>query len=245
MERLYWKAQDVIVPTLKYSQDLYEDVLKARVDRCTEWLDLGCGHHILPPWRSQEEKDLIGRARRLVGIDYDLNSLTKHKTISLKVRANVALLPFRNSHFGLVTANMVVEHLDNPVVQFQEINRVLQPGGLFIFHTPNGFGYTTVLAKLIPNSLKKRLINLLEGRKEEDIFDTYYRANTRNKISEIAKITGFQVEEIRMIVTCAQFAMIPPLGLLELVWLRILMADLLRPLRPNIIAILKKPSNSG
>ena len=126
------------------------------------------------------------------------------------MRGDITQLPFKNDQFDLVTSNMVVEHLDNPMVQFQEINRILKSDGFFIFHTPNALGYTTMISKLIPAFLNKKLINLLEERKENDIFDTYYRANTKKRIVDIAQTAGFEDINVIMVVTGAQFAIIPP-----------------------------------
>ena len=37
-----------------------------------------------------------------------------------------------------------LEHLYTPATQFREISRILRPGGVFIFHTPNRRGYLTI-----------------------------------------------------------------------------------------------------
>src|SRR6187549_1083897 len=132
---LYDLAKKKIVPELRYSQYIYEDVLKARIKEKLNWLDIGCGHQMLPKWRLEQEKKLIGLAENVVGIDYDFPSLLKHQTITKKVQGSADALPFKDEYFDAATANMVVEHLDSPRIQFTEINRILKPGGIFIFHT--------------------------------------------------------------------------------------------------------------
>lgn len=203
-------------------------------------MDLGCGHQILPPWRAQSEAKLVKTAGAVVGIDYDLDSLNRHASISLKARADIERLPFANDSFDLATANMVVEHLEDPDAQFREIWRVLRPGGSFLFHTPNAFSYTTVLARMIPDAPKSRLANLLDGRPGGDVWKTYYRVNSERKIRWLASTTGFDVSEVRFIASSAELAVIPPLAALELVWLRMLMTKTLRRFRPNIIVLLRK-----
>jgi SAM-dependent methyltransferase len=238
--KFYWAVQKVIVPTLKFSQTLYEEVLKNYVTPDTRWLDLGCGHQLLPTWREEQERLLVKNCRMVVGIDYDLPSLVDHKSIDMKVRGTITRLPFREEFFDLVTANMVVEHLDDPEVQFREVNRALKPGGLFIFHTPNALGYTTIGGRIVPDGFKDKLIYLLDGRKENDVFETHYKANTQKRISEVADATGFEVVKIKMVVSDAGFALVPPLAIPELIWIRILMTKMFKPLRTNIIAILRK-----
>ena len=92
---------------------------------------------------------------------------------------------------------MVVEHLNDPAVQFRDVWRILEPKGLFIFHTPNALSYTTMLARMVPEGMKGTLICLLDGRAGEDVFPAFYRANTRNRIADLARTTGFEVEEIK------------------------------------------------
>jgi len=238
--KIYWKIQKVIVPGLKYSQDIYEEVIKTYVKPNVEWLDLGCGHRILPPWRGKEERMLIGNCKNIVGIDYDLHSLKKNNSIHGKVRGNITELPFKNNSFDLITSNMVIEHLDNPDVQFAEINRVLKIGGIFVFHTPNKYGYAVILKQFVPNILVEKLVFLLEGRKEDDVFETHYKANSRRKIDNLVKNNGFDIIKVKYLVTSAQFIIFPPLVILELIWIRILMLNICKQLRTNIIAILRK-----
>ncbi|MBM4332170.1 MAG: methyltransferase domain-containing protein [Deltaproteobacteria bacterium] len=205
------------------------------------WLDLGCGHQLLPPWRYREEKKLMQKCKVVAGLDADLNSLRNHRTIKNRIRGDICVIPFANDSFDVITANMVFEHLQYPEIQLAEIYRVLKPRGRLIFHTPNIFGYTTIIARLMPNVIKARLAYLLENRKKEDVFPTYYKMNSKSRIEKLAQKGGFRVEKIRMILSSAEFAMIPPLVLIELIWIRILMGRRLRMLRTNIIAQLKKP----
>ena len=230
----------VIAPTLRYSQYLYEEALSAEVRSGVTWLDLGCGHQILPEWREVQERDLVAQCKTVVGVDYDLLSLRNHRTIARRVRGSISRLPFQDSAFDLATANMVVEHLDDPPAAFREIARVLKPGGVFICHTPNALGYGALLARVIPQRLKILLARLLEGRCDTDVFPAYYRANTRGVIARVAADAGLYVTKARMAVSDAGLVMIPPLGLLELLWIRALMLPPLKPLRTHILAVLTK-----
>ena len=238
--KIYWKIEGVIAPALTHSQNLYKDILAFYVNPSIRWLDLGCGHKILSSWLSLQEKYLVDNCKMIVGIDYDLHSLKNHKNLSLKVKGTISKLPFKSNFFDLVTANMVVEHLDNPDAQFKEIWRILKKNGILIFHTPNILGYSTMIGKLVPNIFKNRFIYIFEGRKEEDVFDTYYKVNSIKAINTLAKKTRFKVEKIEMVNSSAQFVIIPPLVFLELIWIRILMIKTLKSLRPYIIAVLRK-----
>lgn len=237
---IYGKLQKILVPTLRYSQYLYEDELNRHVTTETIWLDLGCGHRILPEWREAEEGKLVDRCRLIVGVDADLPSLKRHRSIKLTALGDIARLPFPDQSFDLVTANMVVEHLDNPEIQFREICRILKPGGNFVFHTVNAMGYYVMFARMTPEFLKKKLVRLFEGRLAEDVFPTHYRANSRKKIEALAQNVGFQRANVKLVVSSAKFIILPPLLIPELLWIRLLMTRMFKPLRTNIIAELRK-----
>jgi SAM-dependent methyltransferase len=245
--QIYWKLKSKIAPTLKYSQSIYEDALKSCVSNCCvyddcKWLDLGCGHHLLPPWRHEEESKLVGCKCSIVGLDYDFNSLKKHRSIKKRIRGDISFLPFEDGCFDLVTSNMVFEHLTDPMIQLKEIHRVLKPGGTLLFHTPNALSYGARAGKLIPEPIKDKIVWLLQGRKPEDIFPTYYRINSSSDISRFAELSGLVVEKLKMTTSTAEFVMIPPLVIFELILIRLLMKDQMKEFRTNIIARLTKPS---
>ena len=245
LEGVYWWMRTRIVPSLKGSQDIYEYTLKDLVKPNLSWLDIGCGHQILAEWREDAEKALIPTGGIIVGLDYDLPSLMSHRSISLRVRGDIVKLPFRDSSFDLVTANMVVEHLENPVDQFSEVARILKPGGTFLFHTPNAYGYFSVLRRLFPNSFARKLASLLDGRDLADVFPVQYKANTTARIEDLAQKARLEVCKTKMVVSEAVTQVVPPLAFLELLCIRALMTEPLRPFRTNIIALLRKKSSDG
>lgn len=239
---VYWKLERRIVPGLRYSQYEYEDTLFLRAPREGAWLDLGCGHALLPPWRLAQEQDLVSCGAVIVGLDPDYSALQLHRSIKRRVAGDCSQIPFADESFDLVTANMVVEHLPHPEAQFREILRVLKPGGRFLFHTPNALGYPTMIAKSIPDFLKKKLALWLEDRAENDVYPTHYRANSKSRIVSIARQSGFQSAELSFVCTTAAFALIPPVALLELFFIRALRHRSMEKFRPVVIAYLSKGS---
>lgn len=232
-----------LAPELRYSQDYYEDVLRRYVAEAHSWLDLGCGHQILPPWRIEAEKQLVAKVPFLVGIDFDLPSLLKSETIRNRVRGDIGALPFRAACFDLVTANMVIEHLAHPPRQFAEIARLLRPGGKFLFHTPNLHGYPAMISQFLPDRLKKWLALVLERRNEEDVFRTFYGANTRRSIEAAADAAGLRVEILQFNCSVPVFSRVPPIAFFELIYIRALLRiKMMVQYRPTIICVLSKPS---
>lgn len=240
MYRFYGRLQKAVAPDIRYSQLAYLDALRARVPKGCDWLDLGCGHQMFPEFMFAEERSLAGRASRLVGIEMDRDALSRHRSLQSRVIGNIESLPFRADSFDIVTANMVVEHVMHPEPLLEQARRILRPGGLFIFHTPNRNCVLMRAARLTPQGIKNKLIVLLEGRREEDVFPTQYRLNTIADIRSAAERTGFEIAELKSVNSAAITAVLGPVAVFELLYLRALESPRLENLRSNLIVTLRK-----
>ena len=241
--RFYSKLVSILVPGLTNSQYAYKDVIDQYLKPNDAWLEMGCGHAVLQRWMDQaekKEKEFVARSGFVAGIDFEFASLLKHETITHRLVGDGGFLPFANNSFDLITANMVAEHIEFPEQVLEEVNRVLVPGGIFIFHTPNYWNYLTILASIIPKNLKLRLIAFLEGRDETDVFPAFYRLNTPPVVRKLAKQTGFKVVELKVIKTSAETVMLGPLVAIELLLIRIFEWKVLENFRSIILAVLRK-----
>lgn len=244
--RLYWKLEKAIVPELRSSQYHYRDQLLSVLPAgpCS-WLDLGCGHQVFADWMTADQENLLRRMRLAVGIDLDRPSLKAHTGLTAKICANLTQIPLKDTSFDIVTANMVVEHLDQPAAVFGQVNRLLNPGGLFVFHTTNAGNPFLRIAAWIPQGLKHRLVYFLEHRKPEDIFPTHYCANLPHDIAALADATGFEIRSLELVSTSAFSQMLGPLVLFELLFIRLLRHRRFQHLRTNIICVLQKRSSTS
>lgn len=238
--RIYWWLERRIAPGVRYAQGDYEERLDESVAVGCRWLDLGCGHQLLPGWRAKQERELTARPSCLVGLDPEFAAVARHQTIPSRACGDAGALPFRDESFDLVTANMVVEHLKDPSLQFAEIARVLRPGGRFLFHTPNAGGYPTLMARAVPDALRGMAARIIERRPSEDRFPTFYRANSPTTITRAAEAAGLRVEEIRFVRSNAMFWFLPPIAVVELMFLRTLGRKRFAGLRPNLIVTLTR-----
>lgn len=241
--RLSSRFQRLIAPGLKNSQYAYSQILSGAVNENIDWLDLGCGHQLLPEWMPDwraKQAGIVRAARSVTGIDMDEQAIRGHKDISNRVVGDIQRLPFRDASFDLVTANVVVEHVAHPDLLLEEVRRVLRPGGAFLFHTPNFLGYASLLAACIPQIVKNKLAAWLQGRKEEDVYPTFYRINTQAKIKSYAERAHFAVADLQLVESSAQTYMIPPLVVFEFLLIRLLRRPRLKGFRTNVIAVLKK-----
>ena len=239
-DRFYWRVQPWLVPGLRNSQHDYGDELKRLLPGVRRWLDLGCGHDFLPPWMPGEERSLDLGHCEVVGIDADSDALRRHRGLNHRLRGNIESLPFRDATFDLVTANMVVEHVEHPEALFREVSRVLAAGARFLVHTPNERGYTTALTRLIPEGARPALAGLLLGRDERDVYPTFYRANSASMLESLAGAAHLEVVEVRHVESSAQLIAVPPLLLGELALLRLLRRERWSTGRPCLLATFQK-----
>ena len=226
---------------LTHPQVIYGRTLQRYVYRGVRWLDVGCGYQILPTWAMPEEaqRELVSNVRMLAGIDVD-ERIKDHPLLTCRVEGLGGALPFRDQSFDLITANMVVEHIEQPEKFLADIGRVLRPSGRFIFHTPNILFWLMFLAYITPERIKKPIIWRLEERRAEDVFPTRYTLNTPWKIQRLAPRAGFDVEQIVMTGSSCIFDRLGPIGWLECFVQKGMSTFLGGRLNSNIIAVLRK-----
>ncbi len=116
-------------------------------------LDIGCGGGIF-------SETLARAGARVSGIDQSTRSIEQARRHALDEDlrvdyhvADAAGLPFTDHSFDLVVASEVLEHVEDLQAVLGEIARVLRPGGLFVFDTPN----RTWIARMVLIVLGERL----------------------------------------------------------------------------------------
>ena len=226
---------------LTHPQILYGRALQRYVYRGVCWLDVGCGYQILPFWAMPEEaqRELVRDVGMLAGVDVD-ERIREHPLLTYRVEGLGGALPFRDETFDLVTANMVIEHIDQPERFLADIRRVLRPGGRFLFHTPNILFWLMFLGYITPDAIKKAIIWRLEERRDEDVFPTRYTMNTPWRIERLAAQAGFDVERITMAGSSRIFDRLGPLGWIECFVQKGMATFLGGRLNSNIIAVLRR-----
>lgn len=170
-------------------------------------LDLGCG-------RGGLVEQLEHPHAQIIGVDPDMASLRQHRLPRLpRAAAWSDSLPFVTGSFDLVFASWLLEHLAQPVHTLNEISRVLRPGGLFIFLTPNGRHPLAWLNREMGRfaRLQGRLVQRLYGRHSDDTFPTYYRANTHAALQQLAGQSNLRLIRLRAIPDPTYLAFTPVL----------------------------------
>ncbi len=211
-------------PQYRSPKLVYQQVLKEHIRPDTVWLDIGCGRRICADDALNAE--LPRRAHMAVGCDRDAH-LSRHSSIEHLVLCDASALPFRDGVFSVVTASMVVEHLEDPQQVFDEVRRASRCGGRFIVFTPNRFNYAMLVAAATPyrfHLLWKKLTHYVargEWRDfEDDVFPTWYRANSVGRLRRLLGRCQFREERLEYLPLAHSFGFIRPLYALSLLFER-------------------------
>jgi ubiquinone/menaquinone biosynthesis C-methylase UbiE len=90
-------------------------------------IDIGCGFGYVLSKLFLKEK---------VGVDISINMLEQLKDDCIKVRSFAEDLPFDYEYFDIVICSDIFEHVLNPCLLVQEIERILKPNGMLLFSCP-------------------------------------------------------------------------------------------------------------
>jgi len=108
----------------KYIQDIVRKIIINNTNGYV--LDLGCGDKPFLP-------DIRNQIKYYVGADHPD---TLHLNIKVEVYCIADCLPFKNNSFDTVLLTQVIEHLENPLLALNEIQRILKQNGTLIISWP-------------------------------------------------------------------------------------------------------------
>jgi len=217
-----------------WDDSLFRNEILEHVSRNSVVLDVGAGAGIV------EQMNFRGIAARVCGVDLDPRVLENEFLDDAKVTGGESI-PYDDATFDVVFSDNVLEHLATPEQVFEEIGRVLKPGGVFLFKTPNRFHYMPLIARLTPHRFH-RFVNKLRGRETVDTFPTLYRANSRGQVKRLAAGTGFSVTKIDLIEGRPEYTRIfCPLYVVGIAYERLVnLSSLLSGMRVLMVGVLSK-----
>jgi SAM-dependent methyltransferase len=202
-------------------------------------LDAGCGRR-LPLCR-----ELSGIAR-MVGLDLEPDIVADNRDYPFGIRGDVTALPFAPASFDMIVSRSVIEHLPVPVAAFREFARVLKPRGILIIVTPNKYDYVSFVAHFTPHRFHQRLCSRIFNVSEDDVFPTFYRANTTSAIRKIMSAAGLVEKSMTSIAHYpAYLSFSPVLFRLGVLYERLTSTRYLSGLRGSILCVFEKPAHQA
>ncbi len=113
---------------------------------------------LMSSWRSHWPQD--HPKQRLVGLGLNAAEMADNPDLDEHVVHNVNLnpvLPFEDATFDAVVITVSVQYLTSPIETFQQVNRILKPGGLFIVTFSNRMFFTKAVLVWRNSSDQSRL----------------------------------------------------------------------------------------
>ena len=153
--------------------------------------------------------------------------------------------PIQDGKYDAIVSNYVFEHVGDVRGMASEALRVLKPGGLILFRTPNLWHYVSMVSRLTPHWFHEMVSNRIRNLPSDshDPYPTYYRLNTRRACREVFSKADFEEVEIITIEKDPSYGMSSKLLFVSFMcYERIVNAsEFFAPFRVNILGAFKKP----
>ena len=188
-------------PAFSGSKDI-KDILAALLRRRGDW----AGKDVLdvPAGNGDTAQLLLELGARVTASDL-YPEFFRYTTITC-VKANLnEKMPFADASFDVVICQEGIEHMPNQLHLFQELNRVLRPGGRAIITTPNYSNLRTRLSYLLLESEAYKLMppnevdSIWAADMAHNIHDVYlghiFFANI-TKQRALAALSGLRIVEV-------------------------------------------------
>lgn len=157
-------------------------------------LDYGCGvgAHIAAedPFTGSLNR-LRGKVAEVIGVDVD-GAARDNPNIERFLPTTGSTIPLDSESIDLCVCDWGLEHFEEVGPFFEEVRRVLAPGGYLCLRTPNLLHYSSLGAWLLPFQFHHAVRRMLgHWHTEEDVFPTLYRCNTRSRLQRTLRAHGF------------------------------------------------------
>jgi SAM-dependent methyltransferase len=168
------------------------DICASNIPRGSEILEIGSGP-------SNKTTRTLSKIGSVTGVDIDPEVLNNDACVRAEVFDGLHF-PFPDNSFDACVSNWVLEHVADPRTHFNEVARVLRPGGMYCFRTPNLFHYVMLGSRLTPHFLHLNTANRLRGLNADahDPWRTYYRANSKRRLKSLIQEVGMELNLLRL-----------------------------------------------
>jgi ubiquinone/menaquinone biosynthesis C-methylase UbiE len=214
----------------------FHNLLASAIPSGSKILEVGAGP-------SNQTSQFLKTLGTLHGLDIDPIVTTNDALTTADILTD-SRYPFPDECFDACISNYVIEHISDVRGHLKEVHRVLKPGGLYIFRTPNRFHYVTLVASVTPHWFHKLVANRLRSIRSDshDPYPTFYRLNSRSAIVRHAQQLGFEVTQFRIIEKEPSYGMASRVFFLAFMGYErfVNSRETFAGLRANILALLRK-----
>jgi SAM-dependent methyltransferase len=215
----------------------FHALCEASIPRGARILEIGSGP-------TNPSSDFFATLGALSGLDVDPD-VGGNRALTQSSVFDGGRFPFPDASFEACVSNYVLEHVPNPALHLEEIRRVLVPGGVYVFRTPNRYHYVGLVSWLTPHWFHELVANRLRRLPSDahDPYPTVYAMNSRRAVGRLAGRSALTVEVLRMIEKEPSYAKASRLLFYPLLAYEraVNSTERLAGLRANILGVLRKP----
>ncbi len=183
-----------------YKREGYVGGTTAFHNFCASHLRLGARLLEVGAGPSNNTSDFLATFGPLCGLDVT-NEVSENRALESWQIFDGKRMPFEDNSFDCCFSNWVLEHVEKPLEHFQEVARILRPGGVYCFKTLNAHHYVGAISRFSPHWFHKAVANRVRALRPgaHDPYPTFYRCNTLAALGRIAKKANFASLDIKMI----------------------------------------------
>lgn len=189
-----------------------------------------------------------GRDVRIIGVDVSEAELNENHDVDGRIVADVSAagLPFGRATVDLVTSRSVLEHFDNTEQFIIESARVLKPGGYSIHLCASRFAPFSVLNRLLPAALSKKLLDAFHPEVKGRLgFRAYYDRTCASCLRDLFKANGFDLVDLKVsYYQSGYYNFFLPLYLLSALYELLLYRLDVEDLAAKLMIVARKPTSS-
>ncbi len=161
-------------------------------------LDIGCGNGLGVGERKFEFiRKIKQHCGRLWGIEPDPTVVHQEGLFDRVETAMLEQSQLPDDSVDLAFSHYVMEHVEHPAAFFERLARLLKPGGVYFFITPNGNSYFVKIARLLHRMrFDEWLLYRLKSKAhvEDYHYPVCYLCNVPSQIESAIKPLGLRAE---------------------------------------------------
>ncbi len=166
----------------------YLGLIHPLLPHCELVVDVGCGRGAYAEYEFDGPNvfDFRGQGRRVVGLDQDPAAAANPFLDGFHQLVPSEEWPVETASADLVTADWVLEHVENPTEFVGEVARVLRPGGAFVARSVSRRSLLALASRRVPNERHASIIRRLQpSRRSVDVFPAFYRMNSQRVLARL------------------------------------------------------------